>query len=132
MVETNPTKILTAKQGSFSLLDATAIAVTNTVVVDKLVNPILNKFTKGNTLFNVLAKVGLASASTMLKGNMKRVGNVLASAFMVSGATEISNKFLGSPTTGANKVPQSNEAVIGGGADFGDSNKTGREGESFI
>lgn len=123
--------ILTKKQGgNFSLLDAGLTSASKSIVVDGLISPFANRFTRGNKILNVASKVIAGAFIGNMKGsaNMNKATKIVADSMILSAGDEVVSAFLGKKTGVA-----VNEAFIGGDDSFGGSNKVNNESaEVFI
>lgn len=113
-------KAIKGTDKSFGLLDAGFIAVGKSVVVDGLVQPMMSKFTKGKPLFNILGKVAVSAlAGSMIKGQAKRAGNIIATSFMVSAGDDLA----GLVGIGGAKKPAGEARAPTGADTYGQSNR---------
>lgn len=127
---------VTDKQGSFSLVDASLVALTKSVALDGLVFPVMDKYNPlgKNIVTNLLGKVLGATLSVKYLPKKYNANSIVATAMMVSAGDDLVQ--YGLAKIGGKKPSEASEATgetfIGGNDSFGGSNKTNGSGEVFI
>ncbi len=127
---------VTDKQGSFSLVDASFVALTKSVVLDGVVFPVVDKYNPlgKNIAINLLGKVLGATLAVKYLPKKFNSNAIVATSMMVSAGDDVVQ--YGLAKFGGRKPAEASDATgetfIGGNDSFGGSNKTNGSGEVFI
>ncbi len=127
--------VVTEKKGSFSLVDASAVAVANELL-KAFAYPVANKYNPlgSNVVVNAGGKVIGAGLSQKFIPKKANANSIIATAMMIGAGADIvaylKAKLIGSSPAEASE--STGETFIGGNDSYGGSNKTNGSGEAFI
>lgn len=126
---------VTDKKGSFSLVDASAVAIANELL-KAFIYPVADKYNPlgKNVVVNVGGKILGAGISQKYLPKKSNANSILATAMMIGAGSDLvayaKAKVLGGAKPEATEG--AGETFIGGNDSFGGSNKTNGSGELFI
>lgn len=113
---------ITKKQAGtgLSVLDAIGVSASKSLLVDGVLTGILNRFTRGNVLFNGVGKiVGAGLTGTLFRG---RVGGIAATSMVVSAGDDFFRPIVAALNGGTAGQNAQTSRAPAGADNFGQAN----------